>query len=177
MLKVTPHVNDGDSVVLDINQEVSSLSPEAVADGVVTNKRTIETQILAENGQIVVLGGLIKDDVQATEVRVPILGSIPVIGNAFKSQTSNIRKTNLLVFIRATVAENDKMMVGATAEKYSAIRDIQLEQRRKAGILVNSRQIPVLPEWQPEVTPAEKEAAPEEIIDLRSNTIDPPAGE
>lgn len=177
MLKVTPHVNDGDSVVLDINQEVSSLSPEAVADGVVTNKRTIETQILAENGQVVVLGGLIKDEVQATEVRVPILGSIPVIGNAFKSQTSNIRKTNLLVFIRATVAENDKMMVGATAEKYSAIRDIQLEQRRKAGILVNSRQIPVLPEWQPEVTPAEKEAAPEEIIDLRSNTIDPPAGE
>ncbi len=177
MLKVTPHVNDGDSVVLDINQEVSSLSTEAVADGVVTNKRTIETQILAENGQVVVLGGLIKDEVQATEQRVPILGSIPVIGNAFKSQTSSIRKTNLLVFIRATVAENDKMMVGATAEKYSAIRDIQLEQRRKAGILVNSRQIPVLPEWQPQVTPAEKEAAPEEIIDLRSNTIDPPAGE
>src|SRR5690606_1548419 len=53
MLKVTPHVNDGESVVLDINQEVSSLSTEAVADGVVTNKRTIETQILAENGQVV----------------------------------------------------------------------------------------------------------------------------
>lgn len=177
LLKVTPHVNDGDSVVLDINQEVSSISTDASVDGVVTNKRTIETQILAANGQVVVLGGLIKDEVQAGEVRVPILGSIPVIGNAFKSQTSNIRKTNLLVFIRATVAENDKMMVGATAEKYSAIRDIQLEQRRKAGILVNSRQIPVLPEWQSEVTPAEKEAAPEEIIDLRSNTIDPPAGE
>src|SRR5690606_4177041 len=153
MLKVTQHVNDGDCVVLDITQEVSSLSTEAVADGVVTNKRTIESQILAENGQVVVLGGLIKDEVQATDQRVPILGSIPVIGNAFKSQTSSIRKTNLLVFIRATVAENDKMMVGATAEKYSAIRDIQLEQRRKAGILVNSRQIPVLPEWQPQVTP------------------------
>jgi general secretion pathway protein D len=177
MLKVTPHVNDGDSVVLDINQEVSSLSTEAVADGVVTNKRTIETQILAENGQVVVLGGLIKDEVQAGEQRVPILGSIPVIGNAFKSQTSTVRKTNLLVFIRATVAENEKMMVGATAEKYSAIRDAQLEQRRRAGILVNSREVPVLPEWPHDAARFEQPAAPQETIDLRSNSTESPAGE
>lgn len=180
MLTVTPHVNDGDSVVLDISHEVSSIQDTSTR-GFITNMRTIETQILAENGQIVVLGGLIRDEIRNTDLKVPILGSIPIIGNAFRSQTSNVVKTNLLVFIRATVVEDGKMMTGATAEKYSAIRDIQLEQRRKTGILVNSREVPVLPEWidvatmpEPEV---EKKALPAEVIDLRSNSIDPPAGE
>lgn len=179
MLKVTPHVNDGDSVVLDISQEVSSIQDTSTR-GFITNKRTIETQILAENGQVVVLGGLIKDEVQTTDLKVPILGSIPVIGNAFRSQTSDVIKTNLLVFIRATVVEDGKMLTGATAEKYSAIRDIQLEQRRRAGILVNSRAIPVLPEWADVAASREAEAKkslPAEVIDLRSNSIDPPAEE
>ena len=175
-LTVTPHVNDGDSVVLDIAQEVSSLSNVDSVDGVVTNKRTIETQVLAENGQVVVLGGLIKDDVQSSEQRVPILGSIPILGHAFRSQTSRVVKTNLLVFIRATVVEDAQMMVGATAEKYSAIRDIQIEQRRKSGLLLNSREIPVLPEWIDEsVLQQAREKRVQEtqkldqVIDLRSD--------
>lgn len=176
-LTVTPHVNDGDSVVLDIAQEVSSLSNVDSVDGVVTNKRTIETQVLAENGQVVVLGGLIKDDVQSSEQRVPILGSIPVLGHLFRSQSSRVVKTNLLVFIRATVVEDAQMMVGATAEKYSAIRDIQIEQRRKSGLLLNSREIPVLPEWIDEsiLQQAREKRAQEtqkldQVIDLRSDT-------
>ncbi|HTF84679.1 MAG TPA: type II secretion system secretin GspD [Cellvibrio sp.] len=179
MLTVTPHVNDGDSVVLDISQEVSSIE-DTTTRGIITNKRTIETQILAENGQIVVLGGLIRDEIRTTDLKVPILGSIPVIGNAFRSQTSDVVKTNLLVFIRATVVEDGKMMTGATAEKYSAIRDIQLEQRRKAGILVNSREVPILPEWVDVAAlpkPESEESLPTEVIDLRSNSIDPPAEE
>lgn len=179
VLKVTPHVNDGNSVVLDINQEVSSLAAAQGVSGVVTNKRTIETQILAENGQVVVLGGLIKDDVKATEMRVPILGSIPVLGHLFRSQTSSTQKTNMLVFIRATIVEDNKMMVGATAEKYAAIRDIQLEQRRKSGLLLNSRQIPVLPEWvgaEEMLEPAKESDGPEiegEVLDLRPKSIQP----
>lgn len=179
VLKVTPHVNDGNSVVLDINQEVSSIAPTTGVSGVVTNKRTIETQILAENGQVVVLGGLVKDDVQSGEIRVPILGSIPVLGHLFRSQNSTVRKTNLLVFIRATIVEDNKMLVGATAEKYSAIRDVQLEQRRNKGLLLNSRQIPVLPEWEG----AEEILAPKadgeapavegEVLDLRPKSIQP----
>ncbi|MGM8225382.1 type II secretion system secretin GspD [Cellvibrio sp. ARAG 10.3] len=179
MLTVTPHVNDGDSVVLDISQEVSSIE-DTTTRGIITNKRTIETQILAENGQIVVLGGLIRDEIRTTDLKVPILGSIPVIGNAFRSQTSDVVKTNLLVFIRATVVEDGKMMTGATAEKYSAIRDIQLEQRRKAGMLVNSREVPILPEWVDVATlpkPESEESLPTEVIDLRSNSIDPPPAE
>ena len=179
MLTVTPHVNDGDSVVLDISQEVSSIE-DTTTRGIITNKRTIETQILAENSQIVVLGGLIRDEIRTTDLKVPILGSIPLIGNAFRSQTSDVVKTNLLVFIRATVVEDGKMMTGATAEKYSAIRDMQIEQRRKAGILVNSREVPVLPEWVDVATlpkPESEESLPAEVIDLRSNSIDPPAEE
>lgn len=179
VLKVTPHVNDGNSVVLDINQEVSSIAPTTGVSGVVTNKRTIETQILAENGQVVVLGGLVKDDVQSGEIRVPILGSIPVLGHLFRSQNSTVRKTNLLVFIRATIVEDNKMLVGATAEKYSAIRDVQLEQRRNKGLLLNSRQIPVLPEWEGAeeiLAPKADSEAPAvegEVLDLRPKSIQP----
>lgn len=147
-LEVTPHVNEGDTIVLDIRQEVSSLANAASVEGVVTNKREIETQILVADGQTAVLGGLIKDDVQTTDVRVPILGSLPIIGNAFKSQTSKAVKTNLLVFIRATVVRDDRVLTGATAEKYRTIRDQQVQLRRDRGILVNHSSVPVVPEWE-----------------------------
>ena len=121
---------------------------------------------------MVVLGGLIKDDVQSGEQRVPFLGSIPILGQAFRNQTSRVVKTNLMVFIRATVVEDGKMLVGATADKYSAIRDIQIEQRRKAGLLINSREIPILPEW---VDEAELQRAREKRLkeqDVLDNAAD-----
>lgn len=148
MLEVTPHVNEGDTVVLDIKQEVSSLANIDGIDGVATNKREIETQILLADGQTVVLGGLIRDEVQTSDTRVPLLGSIPILGHAFRSQSSRTLKTNLLVFIRATVIRDDQTLTGATAEKYRYIRDEQQEHRRQRGILVNSRAVPVLPEWE-----------------------------
>ncbi len=147
-LEVTPHVNEGDTVVLDIKQEVSSLANIDGIDGVATNKREIETQILLADGQTVVLGGLIRDEVQTSDTRVPLLGSIPILGHAFRTQTSRNLKTNLLVFIRATVIRDDKMLTGATAEKYRLIRNEQELLRRQHGILVNSRSMPVLPDWE-----------------------------
>ncbi|GGY86811.1 type II secretion system protein D [Cellvibrio zantedeschiae] len=145
-LEVTPHINEGNSVVLDIDQEVSSISNISSADGIITNQRKIKTQILTADGQTVVLGGLIKDDIQTGATRVPLLGSIPVMGHLFRTQTSKKVKTNLLVFIRATVLRDDEMLVGATAEKYSAIRDVQLQNRRSQKELVDSKSIPVLPD-------------------------------
>lgn len=147
-LEVTPHVNEGNTVVLDIKQEVSSLANQDSIEGVVTNKREIETQILVADGQTAVLGGLIKDDVQSSEIRVPLLGSLPILGHAFRSQSSRAIKTNLLVFIRATVIRDDQMLTGATAEKYRYIRDEQMAHRRSRGILLNSRAVPVVPEWE-----------------------------
>lgn len=147
MLEVTPHVNEGDTVVLDIKQEVSDVVNQNSIDGVVTNKRELETQILVADGQTVVLGGLIKDDVQTSETRVPFLGSLPILGHAFRSQSSSVIKTNLLIFIRATVIRDDQVLTGATAEKYRFIRDEQLAHRRNRGILLNSRSVPVIPDW------------------------------
>lgn len=159
-LEVTPHVNEGDTVVLDIKQEVSSLANIASIQGVVTNKREIETQILVADGQTAVLGGLIKDDVQTSETRVPLLSSIPILGHAFRSQSSKAVKTNLLIFIRATIVRDEKVLTGATAEKYRTIREEQIELRRNRGILVESRSVPVIPDWaELETYRAEIEAA------------------
>lgn len=157
-LEVTPHINEGDSVILDIKQEVSGLSSANNSDGPITDERKIETQILTADGQTVVLGGLIRDDVQTSTVRVPLLGSVPVLGRLFSSTKNKKTKTNLLVFIRATVIRDDKVLEGATAEKYQAIRSSQLESRRSAGGGSNGKLIPVLPEWKGK-QPAEKSAS------------------
>lgn len=148
LLEVTPQINTGDSLVLDISQEVSSVSSLNNPDGPITNQRTIETQVMAGNGETIVLGGLIEEEVQTSEQRVPFLGSIPVMGHLFRNQTNSISKTNLLVFIRATVIEDDQMLRGATAEKYKALRKQQEQRRGSGGMIFDDRQIPLLPEWQ-----------------------------
>ncbi|ACE85170.1 type II secretion system secretin GspD [Cellvibrio japonicus] len=158
-LEVTPHINEGDSIVLDIKQEVSSLSDVSSEDGIITNKREIQTQILSSDGETIVLGGLITDEVQTGERRVPVLGSIPVLGQLFRSQTSSKSKTNLLVFIRATVVRDDKVLTGSTAEKYRLIREEQLNHVRNRGLLVRKSEIPVLPEWE----------SRQPVIDLRQD--------
>lgn len=143
-LEVTPHINEGDSLMLDVKQEVSGISDKNNPDGPITDERKIDTQILIADGQTVVLGGLIRDDVQVGSTRVPLLGSIPLLGRLFRTETSTKLKTNLLVFIRATVIRDDRVMEGATAEKYQGIRDLQLKSRRQEGF----KSIPVLPEWK-----------------------------
>lgn len=150
-LEVTPHINDGDSLIMDIKQEVSGLSNKDSADGPITDERKFDTQILVADGQTVVLGGLIKDEVQVSSSRVPLLGSIPVVGKLFRNDSTSKVKTNLLVFIRATLIRDDKTLEGATAEKYKLIRDAEVEARRKG-----SNSIPVLPEWQDKALPEER---------------------
>src|SRR5690625_1878043 len=149
LLEVTPHFNEGDSIVLNISQEVSSLSSNLdSADGPITNQRKLQTQVLTADGETVVLGGMIQDDVQTTQQKVPLLGDIPVLGHLFRNQTNRVRKTNLLIFIRATVVRDERTLEGATAEKCRAIREEQLRRRRRGGMLINRSNIPVLPEWE-----------------------------
>jgi len=149
-LKVTPHVNRGDRVALDISQEISSISPKAGAVDLITNERKIETRVTVADGETVVLGGLIRDDVIQTEQRVPLLGSIPAVGRLFRSQSSSVQKTNLLVFIRPTILRDDAALRGATAEKYQLIREQQLRQSPLSGWLFKNTTLPVLPEWEPQ---------------------------
>jgi general secretion pathway protein D len=103
-LEVTPQINEGSSVILKIKQEVSSVAG-TYASGVdlITNNRTIETTVLADNGQIIVLGGLIDEDIQENISKVPLLGSIPVLGKLFQSSSTQVVKKKLFVFIRPTI--------------------------------------------------------------------------
>lgn len=147
-LRVTPHVNRGDRVALDISQEISSISQKAGAVDLITNERKIETRVTVADGETVVLGGLIRDNVVQSETRVPVLGSVPGLGHLFRSRSSSVQKTNLLVFIRPTILRNDDALRGATAEKYQLIRDQQLQQTPLHGFLFDAGELPILPPWE-----------------------------
>ncbi len=151
-LRVTPQVNEGDSVVMDIVQEVSSISQQLlVASDVITNERKIETKVLAKDGAVVVLGGLVKDDVQNSEQKVPLLGDIPFFGRLFRSDVVSVTKSNLLVFIRSTIIRDDDDLSGATAQKYRYIRDQQLERRERGLMFLDDGNLPVMPTWEEQV--------------------------
>ncbi|GFZ78150.1 type II secretion system protein GspD [Pseudohongiella nitratireducens] len=146
-LRVTPHVNQGNNVALDINQEISSISQRAGAVDLITNERKIETRVTVADGEIVVLGGLIRDNIIQSESKIPLLGDVPGLGRLFRSNSSSVQKTNLLVFIRPTILRDDLALRGATAEKYQQIRNQQIQQQSQRNILLDSLDMPVLPEW------------------------------
>ena len=151
-LKVTPQINEGDSVVLDIVQEVSSISAQILAaSDVITNERKIETKVLANDSDIVVLGGLVKDDVQDSTQGVPILSSIPLLGRLFRNDVVTVTKSNLLVFIRPTIIRDDEDLKGATAEKYRFIREQQIERRERGLMFLDDGNLPVLPSWEEQI--------------------------
>ena len=151
-LQVTPQINEGDSVVMDIVQEVSSISQQVLsASDVITNERKIETKVLAKDGDIIVLGGLVKDDVQDSEQGVPLLSDIPVLGRLFRSDVVSVTKSNLLVFIRSTIIRDDADLAGATAEKYRYIREQQRERRDQGLRFLDDNVMPVLPSWEDRV--------------------------
>ncbi len=166
-LKVTPHINEGDSVVLDISQEVSSLSNTSVvlqASDLITNERVLQTKVLAADGRVVVLGGLIKDDVQDASQKVPLLGDIPLLGRLFRNDAVQVIKTNLLIFIRPTIIRDDEQLAGATADKYRYIRDQQVLRRERGLMFLDDSSVPVLPEWEEQIRQLE------EIRDESGNT-------
>jgi general secretion pathway protein D len=174
-LTVTPHINEGDSVVLDISQEVSSLSGlSVVASDLITNERKIQTKILAQDGRVVVLGGLIKDDVQDASQKVPILGDIPFLGRLFRTDAVKVTKSNLLIFIRATIIRDDEQLAGATADKYRYIRDQQALRRERGLMFLDDDNLPILPEWEAQIqqldTMKEAETAAKEATDAKTDT-------
>ena len=151
-LKVTPQINEGDSVVLDIVQEVSSISAQILAaSDVITNERKIETKVLANDSDILVLGGLVKDDVQDSTQGIPLLSDIPLLGRLFRNDVVSVTKSNLLVFIRPTIIRDDQDLAGATAEKYRFIRDKQLQRRERGLMFLDDGSLPVLPTWEEQI--------------------------
>lgn len=129
-LQVTPQINEGDVVRLQVLQEVSAVVPSAEginSADLITNKRSIRTTILADEGETIVLGGLIQDDFTDSESKVPLLGDIPLIGRLFKSQRRSRVKRNLLVFLRPSIIRNSETLREVTERKYSHIREIEID--------------------------------------------------
>ncbi len=124
-LKVTPQINEGDTVQMVIEQEVSSVIPGTIEQGIATRKRSIKTSVLVDDGGILILGGLIADEVSDTESKVPLLGDIPVIGFLFRTQNTTKSKQNLMVFLRPTILRNHKDAAFVTNEKYSHLRGVE----------------------------------------------------
>ncbi|GAC1033773.1 GspD family T2SS secretin variant XcpQ [Pseudomonas sp. No.21] len=143
-LKVTPHINEGATLRLEIEQEISSIAPSATltaqAVDLITNKRSIKSTILAEDGQVIVLGGLIQDDVTTTDSKVPLLGDIPLLGRLFRSTKDSHVKRNLMVFLRPTVVRDRAGLAALSGKKYSDIRVLgdQSDRENRPSILPRS---------------------------------------
>jgi len=122
-LRVVPRIHEGDSIRLEVSQEVSSLVGAVTgAADLITNRRSIQTTVLADNGDTIVLGGLISDDRTTVKSQVPVLGDIPVLGNLFKSRQTERVKRTLFVFLRPTILRDRASIVAAADAKYARLR-------------------------------------------------------
>ncbi len=154
-LRVKPQITEAGTVKLAIFQEVSSISRDATVKGadLITNKRSLESTVLVDDGQIIVLGGLIQDDQQSSIDKVPLLGDIPFLGSLFKYESRSHRKTNLMVFLRPYVLRDASSARALTAERYDYIRDLQGGMGFGTNLLlppVAPAQLPSLPPKAPQ---------------------------
>jgi general secretion pathway protein D len=119
-LKIKPQISEGGTIKMDVSEEVSSVSPTAVAGAtdLVTNKRSLDTKVIVDDGHTVVLGGLIEDNSQKSRQKVPILGSIPILGALFRYDSNKNVKTNLMIFLRPTIVRTAADSYRVTADRY-----------------------------------------------------------
>nr|WP_275665864.1 MULTISPECIES: type II secretion system secretin GspD [unclassified Vibrio] len=158
-LKVVPQINEGDSVQLNIEQEVSNVLGANGAVDVRFAKRQLNTSVIVQDGQMLVLGGLIDERALESESKVPLLGDIPVLGHLFKSTSTQVEKKNLMVFIKPTIIRDGMTADGITQRKYNFIRAEQLYKSEQGLKLMDNDNIPVLSKFGSEMNhPAEIQA-------------------
>src|SRR5690606_30419789 len=132
-LIVTPSISEGDLVRLEIEQEISGVTESTAGADIITTKRQIKTNVLADNGETIVLGGLIKDDVRLSESKVPLLGDIPWLGRLFKSSSKVNTKQNLLVFLKPTILRDKESTKAVTDSKFDELWDVNLKIKQSNG--------------------------------------------
>jgi general secretion pathway protein D len=147
-LRIRPQVSEGGTVRMQIYQETSSVLPTTNASDIITNKRSIETNVLVNDGEIVVLGGLLEDSVADTEEKVPGLGDIPIVGNLFKYRNRSRTKTNLMIFLRPTVIRTNEQSVNVAGDRYDLMRNIEIGATPKPSWIMPDTGAPVLPPLQ-----------------------------
>lgn len=154
-LKLTPQINQGDAVLLKIQQELSALlaNVRGAAD-LITSNRTITTSVIVEDGGTLVLGGLMQDDLRETQQRIPLLGSLPLIGQLFRVDSTTKNKTNLMVFIKPTIIRDHAQAAFETDAKYNFVRNQQLAQNPDKVALMPGEKRPLLPPLAPAEPPS-----------------------
>lgn len=145
-LKVLPQINEGNAVKLKVAQEVSSVVQGTTGADLQTNKRKIETSVLVDDGKVLVLGGLIEDDITETVDKVPLLGDLPWLGYLFQNSSTTITKKNLMVFLRPQIIRDSGKSSGLTHDKYNFIRDKQQEFNRDGVLLMPDQEQPLMEE-------------------------------
>jgi general secretion pathway protein D len=155
-LRVKPQISESGTVKLQIFQEVSSVQASSInsATGLITNKRSIESNILVDDGAIVVLGGLLQDEYSGNQEKVPVLGDVPILGNLFKSETRSRKKTNLMVFLRPVVVRDAVQSDVLSLDRYDLMRGKQEAAQPRSSIVVPVNEAPVLPPLRPPEPPA-----------------------
>ena len=157
-LKVTPQINEGDSVQMKIEQVVSQVADANGAVDIRFDKRELSTSVLVKDGNMIALGGLMQEKTLESEQKVPILGDIPVLGALFRSTNNQTEKTNLMIFIRPTILRDGMSADGMTQRKYNYIRAQQLYQADK-GMRLMDAEMPVIPKYGDDMAlPAEVRA-------------------
>lgn len=165
-LKITPQINAGNTITMEVEQEISNVSETTVqgASDLITDERRINATVQVDSGQIVVIGGLIRDDVLDTVEWVPVLGRIPIIGELFKRKQKSAVKTNLMVFLRPKIVEDAASMAESTRKKYDYMRDLSQDSQPGTRNIIHRRKPPVLPEvsdWENPDVDLEPEVIPE----------------
>lgn len=182
ILKITPQINEQGGVLLKIDQQVSSLAQGTQgAVDLITNTRSITTKVLVDDGGLIVLGGLLSDGLTEGESRVPLLGSIPLIGQLFKTRNSNKKKGELMVFIHPVVLSDAEDIAVESNAKYNALRDAQMAYKKGKVTLLGGERQPALPPLEektrfvdPATAPKEPQPKTSEIIDARQQRPQPP---
>lgn len=147
-LKIKPQINEGSTVRMEIAQEVSSISSSTTgAADIVTNKRAIKTSVMVDSGEVLVLGGLIDDQLMENEQKVPGLGDIPLLGYLFSYKKTSTVKRNLMVFIHPTILRGGSNDLAIMGDKYNFMRDKQIALRERGIKLMHNEVSPQLPAW------------------------------
>ncbi len=147
-LRVKPQISENGSVKLQVFQEVSSVQASSInaPSGLITNKRSIESSVMVEDGSIVVLGGLLQEEYAGNQEQVPGLGSVPFFGNLFKSESRSRKKTNLMVFLRPVVVRDADASQALSLDRYELMRGVQLQGQPLPSKVMPIQDAPVLPE-------------------------------
>lgn len=171
-LKIKSQIGEGGTVRMTIYQENSSLRPD---DKQITEKSSIETTVVVDDGSMMVLGGLLKDEYGDNENRVPVLGSLPVVGNLFRNEGRSRTKSNLMLFLRPVVLRTPQAAEAMMIDRYDAIRAVQQGIQREPTALLPVENSLVLPERQPGQLPAQQVVVPPSAASAVPTTVPAPA--